>query len=82
MTALAASELPWPLGPDAAFMAERAAAVMPAVVLSVARGGRSEHCEGRLDLRGISERGCEHLLDGDGVRAPATAIATMALTSD
>jgi len=35
-----------------------------------ARGDRSEDREGRLDLGAIFERGCEHLLHGDGVRAP------------
>ena len=67
-----AARLPWPSGPDAAFMAERAAAVMPAVSsVLCARGDRSDDREGRLDLRGFSEGGCEHLLHGDGVRVPS-----------
>ena len=36
-----------------------------------ARGDRSDDREGRLDLRGFSEGGCEHLLHGDGVRVPS-----------
>ena len=36
-----------------------------------ARGDRSDDREGRLDLRGFSEGGCEHLLHGDGVGVPS-----------
>ena len=82
-TALAASELPWPLGPDAAFMAERAAAVMPAVVLFCAPAATARStARVAWTCVGSPSVAASICSTATGSAPPATAIATMALTSD
>ena len=81
-TALAARPA-WPLGPCAAFMAERAAAVIPAVVLFCAPAATARSTASvAWTCVGSPSVAASICSTATGSAPPATAIATMALTSD